>query len=83
MSRGEGCGEGLGQVVEVVSRAGGHPVVLAVGDDDASVAQLEALFTEQREAEWVEFLEDCAKFESELAGKVAKAKLMLAELDEE
>jgi Tfp pilus assembly protein PilN len=57
--------------------------VLAVADDQASTAQLEALFTEQREAEWAEFVSDCGKYEAELAGEVAKGKLTLAELDEE
>jgi Protein ChrB, N-terminal len=45
--------------------------------------QLEALFTGQREAEWGEFLSDCGKYETELAGEIAKGKLTLAELDEE
>ena len=39
--------------------------------------------TEQREAEWAEFISDCGKYEAELAGEVAKGKLTLAELDEE
>ncbi len=48
-----------------------------------SAAQLEELFTAQREAEWGEFVSDCGKYETELAGEVAKGKLTLAELDEE
>jgi len=55
-------------------------VVLAVADDRASTAQLEALFTEQREAEWAEVLGDCGKYEVELAGEVAKGKLTLADM---
>jgi ChrB-like protein len=74
---------GLSQVVEEINTAGGQPVVLAVADEEASAAQLEALFTAQREAEWGEFLSDCGKFETELAGEIAKGKLTLAELDEE
>jgi len=58
-------------------------VVPAVADDEASAAQLEALFTAQREAEWGEFVADCGTFEAELAREVAKGKLTLAELDEE
>ena len=50
---------------------------------DAGAGQLEALFTEQREAERAEFTADCGKYEAELAGEVAKGKLTLAELDEE
>jgi hypothetical protein len=80
---GEGFDEGFDQVLETIDAAGGHPVVLAVADDDASVAQLEGLFTEQREAEWLEFLGDCDKYEAELAAEVRKGKLTLAELDEE
>lgn len=80
---GEGFDEGFDTVVATIDRAGGQPVVLGVADDDASVTQLERLFTEQREAEWVEFLGDCTKYEAELADEVAKGKLTLAELDEE
>jgi len=80
---GEPFEAGFAQVVEAITAAGGQPVVLAVADDQASTAQLEALFTEQREAEWAEFLRDCGKYEAELAGEVAKGKLTLAELDEE
>jgi len=80
---GEGFDAGLDQIVGMIRAAGGQPVVLTVADDEASVAQLEAAFTEQREAEWAEFLGDCGKYESELAAEVAKGKLTLAELDEE
>jgi hypothetical protein len=80
---GEPFNAGLSQVVEEIKAAGGQPVVLAVADEEASAAQLEALFTAQREAEWVEFVSDCGKYETELAGEIAKGKLTLAELDEE
>ena len=80
---GEGFDAGLAQVIEAIRTADGQPVVLAVADDDASVAQLEALFTAQREAEWAEFVADCGKYEAELASEVDKGKLTLAELDEE
>jgi len=80
---GEPFEAGFAQVVEAITAADGQPVVLAVADDQASTAQLETLFTEQREAEWAEFISDCGKYETELAGKVAKGKLTLAELDEE
>jgi Protein ChrB, N-terminal len=73
---------GFAQVVEAIKAAGGQPVVLAVAEE-ASAAQLETLFTAQREAEWGEFLSDCGKYETELAGEVEKGKLTLAELDEE
>jgi len=44
-----------------------------VAGDEASAAQLETLFSTQREAEWAEFVADGGKFEAELAGEVAKA----------
>jgi len=80
---GEGFDSGFAQVIEAIKTAGAQPVVLAVTGQDADDANLEALFTEQREAEWAEFLSDCAKYETELAGEVIKGKLTLAELDEE
>jgi len=80
---GEGFDAGLADVAEAIKVAGGQPVVLAVADDEASTAQLETLFTAEREAEWGEFLSDCGKYEAELADEVAKGKLTLAELDEE
>jgi len=80
---GEPFDTGFEQVVASIKAAGGQPVVLTIADDEANAAQLEALFTEQREAEWAEFLADCGKYETELADEVAKGKLTLAELDEE
>jgi hypothetical protein len=79
---GEPFETGFAQVVEAIKTAGGQPVVLAVAEE-ASASQLETLFTAQREAEWGEFLSDCGKYETELAGEVEKGKLTLAELDEE
>jgi hypothetical protein len=80
---GEPFDTGFAQVIGGIRAAGGEPVVLTVADDAASPAQLEALFTAQREAEWAEFVSDCGKYEAELAGEIAKGKLTLAELDEE
>jgi hypothetical protein len=80
---GEGFNEGFTQVVQTIDAAGGQPVTLAVADDDHSVAQLERLFTNERESEWQEFLADCDKYEGELADEVNNGKLTLAELDEE
>jgi hypothetical protein len=80
---GEPFEAGFAQVVDAIKAAGGRPVVLAVAEEEASASQLEALFTAQREAEWGEFLSDCSKYETELAGEVEKGKLTLAELDEE
>jgi hypothetical protein len=80
---GEPFDNGFEQVLSSINAAGGQPVVLTIADDEANATQLEALFTEQREAEWAEFLADCGKYEKELADEVAKGKLTLAELDEE
>jgi hypothetical protein len=80
---GEGFDEGFAQVVQTIESAGGHPITLLVADDDDSVAQLERLFTVQRESEWKEFLGDCEKYEAELDHEINKAKFTLAELDEE
>jgi hypothetical protein len=79
---GEPFDTGFAQVVEAIKAAGGQPVVMTVAEE-ASAAQLEALFTAQRDAEWGEFLSDCGKYETELAGEIEKGKLTLAELDEE
>jgi hypothetical protein len=80
---GEPFDAGLARVTKAIAAAGGEPVVLAVADDDAGATRLESRFTEQRQAEWGEFIADCGKYEAELAGEVAKGKLTLAELDEE
>jgi hypothetical protein len=81
--QGERFDAGFAQVTEAIRAAGGQPVVLAVTGQDAEDAQLEAQFTGQREAEWAEFVRDCGKYETELAGEVTQGKLTLAELDEE
>ena len=80
---GEGFDEGFERVLATIEAAGGEPLVLTVADGDAAVVSLEERFTAEREAEWTEFLGDCAKYEAELADEVAKGKLTLAELDEE
>ncbi|MDR3034996.1 MAG: chromate resistance protein ChrB [Kitasatospora sp.] len=64
--QGEGFDTGFAQVTAAIQAAGGHTVVLAVGDQDAADARLEAQFTGQREAEWTEFVADCGKYEAEL-----------------
>lgn len=80
---GEPFDAGLAQIADAITVAGGYPLMLTTVDDQASVGQLEARFTAQREAEWAEFTADWGKYEAELDGKVAKGKLTLAELDEE
>src|SRR5215467_8390326 len=72
---GEPFDTGFGQVVDSIRASGGQPVVLTIADDVGNAAQLEALFTDQREAEWEEFVADCGKYEAELADEIAKGKL--------
>ncbi|MEA2703301.1 MAG: hypothetical protein QOD63_1246 [Actinomycetota bacterium] len=74
----------VGRVVELVRRGEGELITLdASARDEASSARLEATYTEAREAEWVEFVSDCAKFVAELDHEIAIEKFTLAELDEE
>ncbi len=76
--------QALDRAVALVERGDGEAIVLeATGRADADAGRLESLFTEAREAEWVEFLADCAKYESELDREIATAKFNLAELEEE
>lgn len=75
---------GVERAAELVERGHGELVLLdASGRDATHAARLEALFTAAREAEWTEFISDCAKYESELDTEIANSKLTLAELDEE
>jgi hypothetical protein len=74
----------LDRTAELARRGGGEVLLLdAVGHDEAHEARLEALFVADREAEWGEFLRDCAKYEAELDNEISIEKFTLAELDEE
>lgn len=76
--------EAIDRAVELVTRGQGDALILDVagrGPDHA--AQLEAVYTAAREAEWKEFLAECAKYLAELDHEVTIAKFTLAELDEE
>jgi hypothetical protein len=76
--------QGLERAVKLAERGEGEVLLLdASGRDETQTARLEALFTAAREAEWTEFLADCAKYEAELEREVAASKFTLAELDEE
>src|SRR5947209_13684921 len=56
--------EAVNRVVALVERAGGEALLFdATGRDEATGARAEQLFTEAREAEWTEFLDECGKFE--------------------
>jgi hypothetical protein len=75
---------GLDRAVKLAERGDGEVVLLdAAGRDEANAGRLEGLFTAARQAEWAEFVADCAKYEAELDKEIATVKFTLAELDEE
>lgn len=73
----------LDKAVALVERGDGHVLVFDVTPTEASGAALEQLYSDERQAEWVEFCSECAKADVELRGEFAKEKFTLAELDEE
>src|SRR5919204_1531951 len=76
--------QALDRAVQLAQRGDGEAIVLeASGRGEADAARLEALFSDAREAEWAEFLADCAKFEAELDKEIRTQKFTLAELEEE
>jgi hypothetical protein len=76
--------EAVERAIELIERADGDVLVFdAVPRGDAMITELETRFTDEREAEWVEFLAECAKFEREIAKEIRIKKFTPAELDEE
>ncbi len=76
--------EAVDRAVELIERADGEVLVFdAVPRGDDMATRLEALFTEQREQEWAEFLAECTKFDEEIAKEIRIQKFTAAELDEE
>ena len=76
--------EGLQRALALAERGEGEVVLLtAHGHDDVQAERLEALFTAGREAEWLEFISECEKYQAELDQEIASQKFTLAELDEE
>ena len=75
--------EGLERAVQLVKRSGGQALCFEVGASEETLATVEALYTAEREAEWVEFCSECDKAEAELHHEIEKEKFTLAELDEE
>lgn len=73
------------KVRELIARATDGELLLldAQGRDDASEGRLREQYTAAREAEWLELLRDCAKFDAEISREIAKKKFTLAELEEE
>jgi hypothetical protein len=80
---GDGFNEGVEKAVHLVERADGHALVVDVDPSSASQAELEALYSSERDEEWVEFTSECDKAIAELAKEVTREKFTLAELDEE
>src|SRR5919205_1080303 len=70
----------LERVGDLVERADGELFVLDAEPRDAA---LERLFTDAREAEWLEFVRECDKFDAEIDREEAIGKFTPAELDEE
>ncbi len=77
--------ESVDKVRELIARAPDGEVLLldGRGRDANSEDRLRQQYTAAREAEWVEFLSDSAKFANEIEGEIAKKKFTLAELEEE
>ena len=76
--------DGVTRAVQLVQAAGGEAIVLdAAGHRPADTDRLAAVYTAAREAEWVEFVAECGKYLAEIDKEIDKAKLTLAELDEE
>lgn len=81
--RGAPFDQGLDRTLEIVDGAGGSAMVFDVSPDDSSSRLLQIQFTADREAEFVEFLAECAKFDVEIDHEIEIQKFTLAELDEE
>lgn len=74
---------GLERAMALVNRSGGQALCFDVTASQDTLAAVEALYTAEREAEWVEFCSECDKAEAELRREIATEKFTLAELDEE
>ncbi len=71
------------RAMALIERAESRAPVFDVTPTEASTGLLEELHVAEREAEWGEFVSDCARFDAEIASEIAKKKFTLAELDEE
>jgi hypothetical protein len=72
------------RVAELARRGNGDVLVLAVSaDDEGRESALREAFIAVRVQEWTEFVDDCGKFEAEIAKEVRIKKFTLAELEEE
>ncbi len=80
---GEGFDERVERAARLVERADGQLYVFDVVPSEETASLLERMFTEDREAEWAEFLAECDKFEAEVRREIEIDKLTLPELEEE
>lgn len=76
--------EAVSRSVSLVEGAGGEALVFdAKPRGPEADGRLQQLFTAEREEEWREFLDECAKFEREIDKEIESEKFTAAELDEE
>ncbi|MBW4042563.1 MAG: chromate resistance protein ChrB [Acidobacteria bacterium] len=76
--------EALDRVGALVERGAGSFAVLSAGPRDIAAEEvLRTAFAKVRVDEWLEFVDDCGKFEAEIDKEFAKEKFTLAELEEE
>ncbi|RYV49406.1 Chromate resistance protein ChrB [Pengzhenrongella frigida] len=72
------------RAAELARRGEGDVLVLEVASRDAAgESALRDLFAAARVQEWAEFVDDCGKFEVEIAKEIRVEKFTLAELEEE
>jgi hypothetical protein len=76
--------DAVSRAVELIEAAEGEVLLFdAVPQGEAMATRLEARYTSQRELEWTEFLDECAKFDREIDKEIRINKFTSAELDEE
>ena len=74
--------DGLARASRLAGEAGGEVVTLAAsGRTDADALRLKELFAAARTADWTEFLDDCDKYQAELAKEIRTAEFTLAPRD--
>ena len=73
---------GLERAAALVRRSGGQALCFEVGAEEETLATLEALYTAEREAEWVEFCVECERVRSGLRRANEAGPRTLAELGE-
>jgi ChrB-like protein len=74
----------VAKVTGIIEAADGESLVFDAKPRDMEMDQrLEEAFSAEREAEWMEFLAECGKFEAEIHKEIRIQKFTAAELDEE